>query len=82
MDLDIEALSFYLINNCREAFIPIVRVHLNNAIINKSNTIKKDLLKANFEITVFYFNSSIFRWEPMIEKVDLAMSKLAYTSEG
>lgn len=79
--MDIESLSFYLINNCREAFIPILRLHMNNAAINKCNTSKKDLLKASFDASAFYFNANIFKWEPMLEKVDLNFSKLIYRNE-
>jgi hypothetical protein len=78
LDVDIESLSFYLINNCREAFIPILRIHLNNAFINKCSTTKKDIIKASFDITALYFNASIFKWEPMVEKVDLSFSRLIY----
>lgn len=78
LDIDIESVSLYLINNCRESFIPVFKIQINSAAFSKANTFKKNLLKGNFEIIANYFNTSNFKWEPMLEKVDVIFHELVY----
>ena len=42
------------------------------------NTFKKNLVKGNLDITGNYFNTSIFQWEPALEKVDVIFHQLIY----
>lgn len=58
-----------------------MRLHFNNVDVNKVNTIRKDLTKATFETSAYYFNASIFKWEPMVEKIEMNISKLVYRQD-
>lgn len=48
----------------------------------KANTFKKDIMKTDFSASIYYFNNTIFRWEPILEKVNLAFHKLTYYQEN
>ena len=78
LDLSVENLSFYLLNARRDIFIPILKVIINRINLGKSTTFKKDILKGDLSVAIYYFNNLIFRWEPMIEKVNLFFHKLIY----
>jgi hypothetical protein len=82
LELKVEVLSLYLINSRRDIFIPILKVSLSNLALTKANTFKKDILKGEVEGAVYYFNNSIFRWEPILEKVALGFHKLTYYQEN
>jgi hypothetical protein len=71
-----------LINSRRDIFIPILKVVVNGLSLTKANTFKKDILKGEFSTAVYYFNNSIFRWEPILERVALGFHKLTYYQEN
>ena len=71
-----------MLNARRDIFIPILKVTINRVNLGKSNTFKKDILKGDLNIAIYYFNNQIFRWEPMVEKVNLFFHKLIYYQEN
>lgn len=73
-----DTLSFYLINSRSDIFIPILKISVGGLSLTKANTFKKDILKGEFTAAIYYFNNSIFRWEPILEKVALGFHKLTY----
>lgn len=62
--------------------MPILKVIVNRFNLSKSNTYKKDILKGDLNMVIYYFNNMIFRWEPMLEKVNLFFHKLTYYQEN
>lgn len=58
-----------------------MKININSASFNKCGTSKKDILKGSFVTTAYYFNGSIFRWEPMLEKCEILFQKLIYKNE-
>ena len=75
-------MGLYLINSRRDIFIPILKITLGCIGISKTNTFKKDILKGDASLAVYYFNHAIFRWEPILEKINLAFHKLTYFQES
>jgi hypothetical protein len=82
LDLSLDNLTLYLLNARRDIFIPILKVIVNRFNLSKSNTFKKDILKGDLNVVIYYFNNLIFRWEPMLEKVNLFFHKLTYYQEN
>lgn len=82
MDVKVDTISFYLINSRRDIFIPILKISVGGLSLTKANTFKKDILKGELTAAVYYFNNSIFRWEPILEKVALGFHKLTYYQEN
>lgn len=80
IEIQIESLSFYLINS-NEKLIPILKVSINEITLSISNTFKKDIFSGYMSLALYYFNSIIFRWEPMLEKTALAFHRLTYHNE-
>ena len=78
LDLKVESLGLYVINSRRDIFIPILKVTFGAIAISKANTFKKDILKGDASLAVYYFNHSIFRWEPILDRINLAFHKLTY----
>lgn len=66
LEVKVDTLSFYLINSRRDFFIPILKISVNGLSLTKANTFKKDILKGELSAAVYYFNNSIFRWEPIL----------------
>jgi hypothetical protein len=69
---------FYLINSRRDIFIPILKLSLNGVTLSHAITFKKSILKGDISLAVYYFNNLIFRWEPVLERTDLAFHRLTY----
>jgi len=66
MEVLIESVSFYLINSWNHVFIPIMHVKIDDVSMFRTNTYKKDIMKGEFSISGYYFNSNIFKWEPAL----------------
>jgi len=78
MDILIESVSFYLINSWNQIFIPIMHIKIDDVSMFRTNTFKKDIIKGELSLAVYYFNSSIFKWEPVLERASFNYFRQIY----
>ena len=55
-----------------------MRLNLIGINLTKCNTYKKEMMEGELDVALSYFNVSIFRWEPVVEKTAIAFHRLVY----
>lgn len=71
MVFKIESIKFYFISKENAEYLPILRFFADQACVNLFVNASSTVITGDFKFQVKYFNDQIFRWQPLIEPVQL-----------
>lgn len=70
-----------MINNYGQSLVPVIQLFTEEIELNRLLTVKKSIMEVFFVCSLNYFNGSILKWEPVVEKMRVGINYSCYFGE-